>query len=81
MRSLSREQTGKKVSFAVQRQAVGNYCKVLCVMNVVVLSDTGREELELKSSGSKVEIMEKPVDVRRNRYPYCIVWTPLPLIT
>jgi len=23
----------------------------------------------------------KPVDNARNRYPYCIVWTPLPLIT
>nr|CAH0101621.1 unnamed protein product [Daphnia galeata] len=23
----------------------------------------------------------EPIDVRKNRYPFCIVWTPIPLIT
>ena len=31
--------------------------------------------------GSRKMDVEKPIDVARNRYPYCIVWTPLPLIT
>ena len=30
--------------------------------------------------GSRKMEGEKPIDVARNRYPYCIVWTPLPLI-
>ena len=25
--------------------------------------------------------MEKSVDIAQSRYPYCVVWTPLPLIT
>ena len=24
---------------------------------------------------------DKTIDIKRNRYPYCIVWTPLPMIT
>nr|CAG4642149.1 EOG090X0GY7 [Eurycercus lamellatus] len=24
---------------------------------------------------------EEPIDFQKNRYPYCIVWTPIPLIT
>ncbi|KAL5491698.1 hypothetical protein EMCRGX_G017035 [Ephydatia muelleri] len=30
---------------------------------------------------SRNKMEEKPIDPSRNRYPYCIVWTPLPLIS
>ncbi len=25
--------------------------------------------------------LRSPIDIRRNRFPYCIVWTPLPCIS
>lgn len=28
-----------------------------------------------------VNLLQTPIDPRKNRFPYCIVWTPLPLIT
>lgn len=32
------------------------------------------------SFGSPVALMD-PIDRERNRYPYCIVWTPIPVLT
>ena len=52
---------------------------------VDIVGDFSDSETSDKGQQTKVEAhreaMEKPVDVKRNRYPYCIVWTPLPLIT
>ena len=38
-------------------------------------------DVDEEMGSKKMEVLEKPIDVARNRYPYCIVWTPLPLIT
>ena len=34
-----------------------------------------------KKMSTSSPVPEKPVDHDRQRYPYCIVWTPLPIIT
>ena len=26
-------------------------------------------------------VLRRPIDIHRNRYPFCMVWTPLPLIS
>jgi len=51
------------------------------VMSTTVVDKSSEAEEEAVEFRSPREVMEKPVDMRRNRYPYCIVWTPLPLIT
>ena len=33
------------------------------------------------NSSSTEILMELPVDSKKQRYPYCIVWTPIPLLT
>ena len=33
------------------------------------------------ASVREVYLSDKNIDVKRNRYPYCIVWTPLPIIS
>ena len=35
---------------------------------------------ERMADGSENEIMEK-IDITYQRFPYCIVWTPIPLLT
>jgi hypothetical protein len=37
-------------------------------------------DVELANDSNKYSV-KKSVDVENNRYPYCIVWTPLPLIS
>ena len=34
----------------------------------------------MADGGSDREIMEK-IDINHQRFPYCIVWTPIPLLT
>ena len=39
---------------------------------------------ETNYSENKVEtktIPKRSIEIEKNRYPYCIVWTPLPLIS
>ncbi|XP_063242972.1 transmembrane protein 222 isoform X2 [Bacillus rossius redtenbacheri] len=36
---------------------------------------------EMNSSSSRDQLMDVPVDHKRSRYPFCIVWTPIPLLT
>ena len=40
-------------------------------------SDGERTENDLDST----QIIRQKIDIKRNRYPYCIVWTPLPCIS
>ncbi|CAN0573889.1 unnamed protein product, partial [Ectocarpus sp. 12 AP-2014] len=34
----------------------------------------------MESTGAGV-VVDRGIDKARSRYPYCIVWTPLPVIT
>ena len=34
----------------------------------------------MADDGSERKIMEK-IDINNQRFPYCIVWTPIPLLT
>lgn len=43
-----------------------------------ITSDIDRQG---ETADEKKYIARRPKDVERNRYPYCIVWTPLPLIS
>lgn len=45
--------------------------------------DTGNTNLTNKRNTSEYEetVMMEPIDRERNRYPYCIVWTPIPVLT
>jgi hypothetical protein len=33
------------------------------------------------SSGSKGTLMDLFIDHQKQRYPFCIIWTPIPLLT
>lgn len=35
----------------------------------------------MKDSDERLAISETKIDTDRHRYPYCIVWTPIPLIS
>ncbi|XP_069700638.1 transmembrane protein 222 [Periplaneta americana] len=39
------------------------------------------EDNNFKSPDSREVLMELPVDHQKQRYPFCIVWTPIPLLT
>jgi len=40
-------------------------------------SETEKSELDFENS----KIIKQKIDIKNNRYPYCIVWTPLPCIS
>jgi hypothetical protein len=48
-----------------------------------IINTVEQSEGEIDTSySSKSEIpVRRPIDKERNRYPYCIVWTPLPVIS
>ncbi|CAM9479242.1 unnamed protein product [Ectocarpus sp. 13 AM-2016] len=51
-------------------------------MDNLASSDVQQEDQAdmMESAGAGV-VVERGIDKARSRYPYCIVWTPLPLIT
>lgn len=40
-------------------------------------SENEKSDLDFNNS----KIIKQKIDVKNNRYPYCIVWTPLPCIS
>lgn len=51
-------------------------------MDNLASSDVQQEDQAdmLESPGAGV-VVDRGIDKARSRYPYCIVWTPLPLVT
>jgi len=43
--------------------------------------DIEKMNQELLKSSKSSSLNEHKIDSENDRYPYCIVWTPLPLIT
>ncbi len=43
--------------------------------------DIEKMNQELLKSSKSSSLNDKQIDSENDRYPYCIVWTPLPLIT
>lgn len=43
--------------------------------------DIEKMNQELLKPSKSSSLNEKQIDSENDRYPYCIVWTPLPLIT
>jgi hypothetical protein len=42
--------------------------------------DMGKDMSDIEQNEKKF-IVRRPIDLERNRYPFCMVWTPLPLIS
>jgi len=49
--------------------------------NAQIEIKTDKNNYENELSTREVYLNDKDIDVKRNRYPYCIVWTPLPIIS
>jgi hypothetical protein len=48
---------------------------------VCIDTDIQMERMNSELRSSIKASRENQIDAKNNRYPYCIVWTPLPLIT
>ncbi len=52
-----------------------------------VTQDTNKIEIKndevmySENTARTIQLNENNIDIKKNRYPYCIVWTPLPLIS
>lgn len=58
---------------------VDKYIK--CEENSIADNSTDLEKNEITDTKIPCIPLRRPIDVPNNRYPYCIVWTPLPLIS
>jgi hypothetical protein len=47
---------------------------------VVVIKEY-KKEVKLETEGEEDMVQPDKVDPEKNRYPYCIVWTPIPILT
>lgn len=54
-----------------------NSCEVMDKVAFVGSDERSDRRLDSMETG----LAEKSVDVARNRYPYSVVWTPLPFLT
>ncbi len=49
--------------------------------NSIADNSTEIEKNEISDTKISYLPIRRPIDIANNRFPYCIVWTPLPLIS
>lgn len=65
------------------KQRTGVLVMAIVMANVTDLeTQQGQDSMDDTRSGSSGDLLGgRNIDKARSRYPYCIVWTPLPIIT
>ncbi len=65
---------------AVSVEVVGNNTASAAVQNGTA-NHAGKVEKELTGLETDDEMADGKIDPDRHRFPYCIVWTPIPFLT
>ena len=50
-------------------------------INIIKQEEETNKDLITLNSNTKLNINTKKINAQKNRYPYCIVWTPIPFLT
>ena len=50
-------------------------------INIIKQDEEKNKDLIILNSNTQLNINTKKINPQKNRYPYCIVWTPIPFLT
>ena len=50
-------------------------------INIIKQEEEANKDLITLNSNTQLNIDTKKINAQKNRYPYCIVWTPIPFLT
>ena len=50
-------------------------------INIIKQEEETNKDLITLNSNTQLNIITKKINAQKNRYPYCIVWTPIPFLT
>ena len=89
--TISSRNTAEEVSLKIPQEDSSTNLKVKEInlnktqnkdeINVMKQDEEINKDLIILNSNTQLNINTKKINSQKNRYPYCIVWTPIPFIT